>query len=819
MSSSSPSESGGSAEVVQAPRVGAVFPVELSEISWSSLVPDTSSPQRGGMGTVFRALWMRRGARVNVAVKVLRASVLAAGSYDDAVTRFRKEVDALRLACERGGNRWVVPLFGVARGATTPEWIERLGREIALFESRAGGGGGGGGPAPELFGLVMAWQDGGTLAEHIHGAGRVASLARRTAERLLLLEHVADGVVLLHSADPMVVHGDLKPENVLLTPEREPRLSDFGMAQVRAAISIGGSVSSPEVPGVQAAGGSWPYMAPEMSAQLNHGVLTAAKAADRRTDVFALATLCWEVLAVQRPWADFDSSSRLAALRAGESLDWARLPEDVPEALRALLKAGVALDSKLRPSAPVLRDGLRDARERLESSRFDVFLSHAWDGNRHAPATAVVHRSLREAGRRLWIDMTEMGGHTEESMRAGVAASTVVVALISRKYASRPPCMLELGCARELHKPVVFCVVEPDDPARGADPKWFPSAASAEPGEAELAALVAHRRPLLVLLGAATAVAAEEWGPGGGAGGVPLPPQQRARLDAPEALPRLLRLVSEALGIDEAPPEPPLPPLVQEAGTLKQCVVCVGGVKTPAANGVFCKAPSPTARHFVCDSDLDGHLRASIEPRALAANMGMIRCPAGCAAESWKLGELKGHLPHETELDHGEAIRRLLFEAPRWRRESKAAFAQRKEAANDASLPLDERVRLHRGVIVDRDLTLLCPKCAAAFVDFVGSTALVCATCGCGFCGLCLLDCGNDASEHHFEAHGGENTNTALFNRTHRERRAHAVAAAVRALAGQGAALQRALVAELAKADLPGLGIGAEDVLREAGVE
>ena len=88
--------------------------------------------------------------------------------------------------------------------------------------------------------------------------------------------------------------------------------------------------------------------------------------------------------------------------------------------------------------------------------------------------TVIVHRSLHEAGRRLWIDTTELGLYTEESICAGMAASAVAGALVSRKYASRRA-----------------CIVEPDDPARGADPKWFPSAASAEPGEAELAALVA----------------------------------------------------------------------------------------------------------------------------------------------------------------------------------------------------------------------------------------------------------------------------------------------------------------------------------------
>jgi len=82
---------------------------------------------------------------------------------------------------------------------------------------------------------------------------------------------------------------------------------------------------------------------------------------------------------------------------------------------------------------------------------------------------------------------------------------------------------------------------------------------------------------------------------------------------------------------------------------------------------------------------------------------------------------------------------------------------------------------------------------------------------------VCLADCGRDAHDHHRASHGGDPFNRPLFEKTHRERRAAAVADYVRALAPEGAELQRALVAELAKADLRDLKIGADDVLRAAG--
>ena len=73
-------------------------------------------------------------------------------------------------------------------------------------------------------------------------------------------------------------------------------------------------------------------------------------------------------------------------------------------------------------------------------------------------------------------------------------------------------------------------------------------------------------------------------------------------------------------------------------------------------------------------------------------------------------------------------------------REAKCAELEA-AARNDATLKL----RTH---IIDKILTLHCPRCSLAFLDFAGCLALTCANCGCGFCGLCQRDCGDDAHQH-----------------------------------------------------------------------
>eukprot|EP00521_Asterionellopsis_glacialis_P008356 CAMPEP_0195289212 /NCGR_PEP_ID=MMETSP0707-20130614/5584_1 /TAXON_ID=33640 /ORGANISM="Asterionellopsis glacialis, Strain CCMP134" /LENGTH=872 /DNA_ID=CAMNT_0040349191 /DNA_START=201 /DNA_END=2819 /DNA_ORIENTATION=+ len=61
-----------------------------------------------------------------------------------------------------------------------------------------------------------------------------------------------------------------------------------------------------------------------------------------------------------------------------------------------------------------------------------------------------------------------------------------------------------------------------------------------------------------------------------------------------------------------------------------------------------------------------------------------------------------------------------------------------------ASLPPNQM----RMKIVDDILTLRCPRCRQAFLDFDGCFALRCNMCPCGFCGWCLQDCGSDAHSH-----------------------------------------------------------------------
>ena len=71
---------------------------------------------------------------------------------------------------------------------------------------------------------------------------------------------------------------------------------------------------------------------------------------------------------------------------------------------------------------------------------------------------------------------------------------------------------------------------------------------------------------------------------------------------------------------------------------------------------------------------------------------------------------------------------------------------ERQRAGNAAEA--SERLRGAREHVVEKILTLSCPRCTQAFVDFEGCFALNCSRCRAAFCAYCLADCGKDAHAH-----------------------------------------------------------------------
>ena len=105
--------------------------------------------------------------------------------------------------------------------------------------------------------------------------------------------HLCFGLIHAQEKQAGIVHRDLKPENILIAQGRTAKITDFGLATViqEARLAAAGEPSPRHSPGNYA--GSPPYMAPEQ---------WRGEAVDRRTDIYALGCIIFEMLTGRRPY-------------------------------------------------------------------------------------------------------------------------------------------------------------------------------------------------------------------------------------------------------------------------------------------------------------------------------------------------------------------------------------------------------------------------------------------------------------------------------------------------------------------------------------
>ena len=175
---------------------------------------------------------------------------------------------------------------------------------------------GGGGDPPHL---VMEYAPGRPLTAWL----RKRPAPEKTAVRVAA--YLADALAAIHQAE--VVHGDLKPENVVVQDMRGPRLKivDFGMVGEQR-------------------GGTLNYAAPER---------LRGKPSTPASDVYSLSMILWEMLHGGLPWSELGFSSPLMKRQRA-----APEPEVGEPWLRELLSEALAPTPEHRPTAAALADRL-----------------------------------------------------------------------------------------------------------------------------------------------------------------------------------------------------------------------------------------------------------------------------------------------------------------------------------------------------------------------------------------------------------------------------------------------------------------------------
>lgn len=170
-----------------------------------------------------------------------------------------------------------------------------------------------------LQSIIMEYVDGRTLRELAAG-GRMAESAV-----LDIVRQVAEAMQEAHAAN--LIHGDLKPSNLMLDGGAAVRIMDFGLAR-RIDPQSTESVAIDPAPGTIA------YLAPEL-------MLGAGPSA--QSDIYALGVVAYEMLTGARPFAHLSGLALAAAHIQSSSALWEFPPETDP-AVAALVRAMTARD-------------------------------------------------------------------------------------------------------------------------------------------------------------------------------------------------------------------------------------------------------------------------------------------------------------------------------------------------------------------------------------------------------------------------------------------------------------------------------------------
>lgn len=336
----------------------------------------------GGMGEVYRARDTR--LKREVAVKVLPASVAA---DRDRVARFEREAEILAALNQPN----IANIYGVEE-------------------------------SDGMLALIIELIDGDDLA------ARIARGPIPLDEALTVAGQIADALEAAHERG--IIHRDLKPSNVKVRPDGVVKVLDFGLAKVigsageaggagtAGAIDVTNSptITSPALlTGMGIILGTAAYMAPEQA---------RGKPVDRRADIWAFGCVLFEMLSGRRPFSGNEVTDVIVAVVSQEP-DWERLPANVPDTIRRLIRRCLIKD--LRGRLPHIGAARLEIDEALQGPRSPGVMEQS-----------VPHSTARSARARWWSVAAVAAAFAAATASAMLAARFIVTSLDTTSALAEP---------------------------------------------------------------------------------------------------------------------------------------------------------------------------------------------------------------------------------------------------------------------------------------------------------------------------------------------------------------------------------------------
>ncbi|HTU20434.1 MAG TPA: serine/threonine-protein kinase [Gemmataceae bacterium] len=226
----------------------------------------------GGMGMVFKA--EHRLMERTVALKIIHKELTRRA---ESVERFRQEVKA------------------AAR-------LSHANIATAYDAEHAG----------DLHFLVMEYVEGTTLDQVVRSRGPLP-----VAQACDIARQASLG--LQHAHERGMIHRDIKPQNLLLTPAGQVKILDFGLARYCRESSSGSLTAPGDILG------TLDYLAPEQALD--------ARQADVRADIYSLGCTLYFLLAGRPPFPDGSALQKLLAHQRRKAAALAGIRPDIPDEL------------------------------------------------------------------------------------------------------------------------------------------------------------------------------------------------------------------------------------------------------------------------------------------------------------------------------------------------------------------------------------------------------------------------------------------------------------------------------------------------------
>ena len=241
--------------------------------------------------------------------------------------------------------------------------------------------------ADEFTFIVMQYIEGETLAEKMRNPLQLNTV-------LAIAEQAAEGLAEAHAHG--IVHRDIKPQNMMITPRGQLKILDFGLAkQIRSSHSV--DFDAPTATLLSTPGlviGTMPYMSPEQ---------VQGEPLDASSDIFSLGVTFYEMLAGKHPFKDKSEAMTVSRILRDDPIPTEQFQAQVSPRLQVVLSKMLSKDKAERyQSAQDLLVDLRQLPANLSADDTQADAPHTKPFSAMPPKENLAYRLLSKAQRHKW---------------------------------------------------------------------------------------------------------------------------------------------------------------------------------------------------------------------------------------------------------------------------------------------------------------------------------------------------------------------------------------------------------------------------------